>query len=219
MRLDLTVLLAALGACFLSMAFFAAGHDPRSTDPLESKARGTFVLGDFVRRWFYWIIGPPVRLAVAAGLSPTFFNLLGTGFGVLAGVAFAFHLPVLGGWAIFLGGASDVFDGRIARSTGVASPKGAFLDSTLDRFTEVGVFAGLAVYFRDQTFSALWVALALGGSLLVSYARARGESPDDRLPIGARLVLGNASVGFVHPAVGCARKERRGTFAEGTPGL
>jgi len=176
MRLDLTILLAVLGACFLSMAFFALGTRHRGPDPLESKARGTFILGDFVRIWFYWVIDPLVKVAVAGRLSPTFFNLLGAGFGALAGVAFAFHQPVMGGWAIFLGGAADVFDGRIARSTGVASPKGAFLDSTLDRFAEVGVFAGLAVFFRAQTIPSLMVALALGGSLLVSYARARGES-------------------------------------------
>ena len=100
----------------------------------------------------------------------------GAAFGAAAGVAFAFGRPVLGGWGIFLGGAADVFDGRIARTRGIASPKGAFLDSSLDRFAEVGVFAGLAVYFHDRPLVALMVALALGGSLLVSYTRARGES-------------------------------------------
>ena len=172
----MVVLLSVLGFAFASMAVFRVRYDPDSRDPLESSQRGTFVLGEFARAWFYWFIGPAVSLSAKARLSPTFFNILGAFLGALAGLAFAVGKPVLGGWSIFLGGAADVFDGRIARSRGLASPKGAFLDSTLDRFAEVGVFAGLAVFFRTQPLTSLAVALALGGSLLVSYARARGES-------------------------------------------
>jgi CDP-diacylglycerol--glycerol-3-phosphate 3-phosphatidyltransferase len=158
------------------MVVYGIRHDHRSRDPLESSQRGTFVLGSFVRSWFYWFIGPLVNVAVRARLSPTFFNILGAAFGGAAGVAFALGKPVLGGWGILLGGAADVFDGRIARTLSLASPRGAFLDSSLDRFAEVGVFAGLAVYYHGRPLPALMVALALGGSLLVSYTRARGES-------------------------------------------
>ncbi len=176
MRPDLIGLLIALGLCFGSMMVYGIRHDHSSKDPLESSQRGTFVLGSFVRSWFYWFIGPLVNVALRAGLSPTFFNILGAAFGAAAGVAFALGRPVLGGWGILLGGAADVFDGRIARTLAVASPRGAFLDSSLDRFAEVGVFAGLAVYYHGQPLPSLMVALALGGSLLVSYTRARGES-------------------------------------------
>ena len=67
-------------------------------------------------------------------------------------------------------------DGRIARAQGVADQRGAFLDSTLDRFAEVGAFVGLAVLFRESPLALSLAVTALGGSLLVSYARARGES-------------------------------------------
>ena len=184
MRPDLILLLVALGLCFGSMALFGLGYDKSSTDPLESKQRGTFVLGGFVRTWFLWIIGPPVGLALKAGLSPLFFNLTGAAFGIAAGVAFALGMPVLGGWCVFLGGTADVFDGRVARTLGLASPKGAFLDSTLDRFAEVGVFGGLAIYFHTRPLMSLMVALALGGSLLVSYTRARGESQGVTCKVG-----------------------------------
>lgn len=200
MRPELTVLIAVLGFAFLTMAVFRVRYDPASRDPLESANRGTFVLGEFVRAWFYWFIAPAVHLALRARLSPTFFNLAGAVFGALAGVAFAFGRPVLGGWGILLGGAADVFDGRIARSRGTASPRGAFLDSTLDRFAEVGVFAGLAVFYRSQPVISLLVALALGGSLLVSYTRARGESQGVVCKVGAMqraerlLLLGFAAL-------------------------
>ncbi len=176
MTMGLQILLAVLAMALLSMVVYTVSGASRRPDPLETDARGGFVLGTFVRSWFYWAVGPVVRISVAMGLTPTFYNLLGAAFGIGAGVAFATGHVALGGWGVLLGGAADVLDGRVARARGLADRAGAFLDSTLDRFAEVGAFVGLVVLFR---FSALPVALAvsaMGGSLLVSYARARGES-------------------------------------------
>jgi len=223
MRGDLLFLAMALGLCLATMPVFAVRYDRSAVDPLEAGERGTFVLGGFVRSWFLWFIGPAVRVALKAGLSPTLFNLTGVAFGVAAGVAFALGRPVLGGWCILLGGASDIFDGRVARSLGAASPKGAFLDSTLDRFAEVGVFAGLAVYFSGRPLMALTVALALGGSLLVSYTRARGESQGVVCKVGIMqraerlLLLGFA--GLLDPAVGDWTGQPPGTFLALVVGL
>jgi CDP-diacylglycerol--glycerol-3-phosphate 3-phosphatidyltransferase len=209
MRPDLLFLLVILGLCFASMAFFRIRYDASSKDPLESPQRGTFVLGEFVRSWFLWSIGPAVGLALKAGLSPLFFNLAGAVLGAAAGAAFALSDPVLGGWFVFLGGTADVFDGRVARAKGLASPAGAFLDSTLDRFAEVGVFAGLAVYFHDQPLPSLLVALALGGSLLVSYTRARGESQGVTCKVGvmqrAERLLLVGFAGLLDPSVAAWR--------------
>ena len=176
MTTGLQVFLAVLAVAVLSMPVFAMTGASRRADPLASDAHGTFVLGSFVRSWFYWAVGPVVRVALAVGLGPTFFNLLGVAFGVGAGVAFALGHVTLGGWGVLLGGAADVLDGRVARSLGVADRTGAFLDSTLDRFAEVGAFVGLAVLFRSSALSLALAVTAMGGSLLVSYARARGES-------------------------------------------
>jgi len=134
------------------------------------------VLGGFVKSWFYWFIGPVERVSIALKISPTAFNLLGVVFGVVAGVCFALGYVSLGGWGVLLGGAADVLDGRIARARRMANARGAFLDSTLDRFAEVGAFVGLVFLFRDSDIGLVLVTAALGGSLLVSYARARGES-------------------------------------------
>jgi phosphatidylglycerophosphate synthase len=95
--------------------------------------------------------------------------------GAAAGVAYARADFPAAGWLVLLGGAADIFDGRIARARGLVSKAGAFIDSTLDRFAETFAFVGLAVCFAGWAWGALLVAMALGGSLLVSYARARGE--------------------------------------------
>jgi len=81
-----------------------------------------------------------------------------------------------GGWAIALAGVCDILDGRLARAQKVASDYGKFIDSTLDRFVETFAFLGFAVYFAGRPWASLVVASGLGGSLLVSYAQARGET-------------------------------------------
>lgn len=175
MRTDMSVLLGILGFALVTMpVYWFVARD--RVDPNEISDRGGFVLGGFVRSWFYWFIGPVERIAIALGLSPTVFNVLGVLFGAMAGVAFAQGMLNLGGWFVLLGGIADVFDGRVARAQGRANETGAFLDSTLDRFAEVGAFIGLAVLFRDSALGVAIVTTAMGGSLLVSYARARGES-------------------------------------------
>jgi CDP-diacylglycerol--glycerol-3-phosphate 3-phosphatidyltransferase len=176
MRTDLIVLLALLAVALGSMPIYAAGAARRGRDPHDIANRGSFVLGGFARSWFYWFVRPVERLSLALGMGPLFFNLLGVAFGVAAAACFGTGRTSLGGWAVLLGGIADILDGRIARALGVANRRGAFLDSTLDRFAEFAAFVGLALLFRGSGAALVLVVTALGGSLLVSYARARGES-------------------------------------------
>jgi CDP-diacylglycerol---glycerol-3-phosphate 3-phosphatidyltransferase len=215
MRTDLVVFLGVLGLALASMPLYAV-TGARRHDPLDMEQRGSFVLGGFVRSWFYWFVRPVERFALALRLSPTAFNLLGVAFGVAAGVAFATGHLVLGGWAVLFGGIADVLDGRIARALGVAGPRGAFLDSTLDRFAEVGAFVGLAVYYQASTPALAVVAAGLGGSLLVSYARARGESVGVVCKLGvmqrAERLLAVGLGGVIDPAVSAAAGWAEGTL-------
>jgi CDP-diacylglycerol--glycerol-3-phosphate 3-phosphatidyltransferase len=73
--------------------------------------------------------------------------------------------------------ALDLLDGAVARSSGRASAFGAFLDSTLDRYAEAVVYVGLTMWFASQgnLRGELLAVVALVGSLMVSYTRARAE--------------------------------------------
>lgn len=175
MTSELLVLLAILGFAVATIPVYGISGRHRQDDPLESSRRGKFILGGFLRSWFYWFVHPIVAGALALRLSPTFFNLLGVALGIGGGVAFATGHMALGGWGVLLGGAADALDGRIARAQGVAGPRGAFLDATLDRFAEFGALVGVAVWFGDRPLGLVLTATALGASLIVSYARARGE--------------------------------------------
>jgi CDP-diacylglycerol--glycerol-3-phosphate 3-phosphatidyltransferase len=168
-------LLSVLAVAFLSMPIYALVGS-KGRDPHDMENRGSFVLGSFARRWFYWFLWPVERTALALRIGPLFFNLLGVAFGGIAALCFATGSVSVGGWMVLLGGVADILDGRIARALGVADRRGAFLDSTLDRFAEFAAFIGLAVLFRGSELALVLVVTALGGSLLVSYARARGES-------------------------------------------
>jgi len=218
MRTDMAVLVGILAAAFLSVPIYAVVARTRE-DPNEIGERGSFVLGGFVRNWFYWFIWPIERVSLALGLSPTAFNLLGVVFGGVAGVCFATGRVSLGGWFVLLGGVADVLDGRIARAQGKANQTGAFLDSTLDRFAEVGAFIGLALLFRESTIELAIVVTALGGSLLVSYARARGESLGIVCKVGimqrAERLLVVGFGGIFDPAVSVWRGWEPGTLLIG----
>jgi CDP-diacylglycerol--glycerol-3-phosphate 3-phosphatidyltransferase len=174
------------------------------------------VLGRFVQQWFYWVMAPVERAALSAGLGPLFFNLLGVGFGMAAAALLATHRISAAGWAILLGGVCDILDGQIARARGVAGPRGAFLDSMLDRFAELAVFMGLSLLFVQNGPVGLLVTTALGGSLLVSYARARGEAVGVSCTTGLMqraerlLMLGFGAV--VDPAVSSWWSMREGSL-------
>jgi phosphatidylglycerophosphate synthase len=159
----------------LTMPIYAWVARARPRDPDVAGRPRTLLLGYWVRDWLMWLITPLERLFLALGIPPAAFNWAGVGFGIAAGAAYAAGMLPLGGWMVLLGGAADIFDGRIARARGLVSKAGAFLDSTLDRFAETFAYAGLALWARASAWGVMAAVLALGGSLLVSYARARGE--------------------------------------------
>jgi phosphatidylglycerophosphate synthase len=171
-----TVALSLVGLLLLTLPVYAVVSRGRPIDPEVARRPKTILLGHWVRDWIMWVIGPMERGFVRAGLSPDVFNVLGALLGLGAGVAFAAGDFALAGWLILLGGAADIFDGRIARARGLANKYGEFLDSTLDRFAETFTYTGLALRLAHTPWMALATVLALGGSMLVSYTRAKGEA-------------------------------------------
>ena len=174
---SLAVLGAVLGAALVSMPVFALVHRGRRDADAERKG-SSFLLGvgDFLVHWFMWAIGPVERALLAAGAGPDAMNAAGLLSGLASGALIGAGRLEAGGWAIALAGVCDILDGRLARARGVASPYGRFIDSTLDRFVETFAFLGFAVYFAARPGGPLVAAAGLGGSLLVSYAQARGET-------------------------------------------
>lgn len=173
---SLLILSAILSVTLASMVWFALLGGPRDADAEQKKSQFAGGAGNFFVHWFMWVIGPVERFFLGIGATPDAFNFAGLAFGVMAGACIAVGSLEAGGWAIALGGVCDILDGRIARARRLDSTYGKFIDSTLDRFVEVFALLGFVHFLAPHRGGSLVAAAALSGSLLVSYARARGES-------------------------------------------
>jgi CDP-diacylglycerol--glycerol-3-phosphate 3-phosphatidyltransferase len=166
--------LAAGVTCFALVAIVRelGTLEPRSGD--RASASDTGLLGSRLRVYFRNRIAPLADALVTWGLTAngvTFSQLVAS---VVCGLAYAQGWMFTAGWMVIASGTLDVLDGEMARRHGAAGPRGAFIDSVVDRYGEAAVFAGLAVFYRESW--VLWSVLAAWlGAFLVSYTRARAE--------------------------------------------
>jgi len=114
-------------------------------------------------------------------VTPNQITVVGTALTFAAAVLVASGQLRWGGVVLAFAGTFDILDGALARSTGRSYPYGAFLDSTLDRYSEGALYLGLIAYFVSvggplQRWLVVGTAAALAGSFLVSYVRARAQS-------------------------------------------
>lgn len=111
------------------------------------------------------------------GITPNQLTLAGLVINFLAGWIFATGHLFLGGIVLIIASLGDLLDGALARKTGKTSKFGAFLDSTVDRYSDFFLLGGLALYFA-QLGQDGWLLLTMGailGSVATSYTKARAE--------------------------------------------
>ncbi len=135
------------------------------------------MLSDMVRKHARVLLEPIARFISWTGLSPNVITIIG--FVLMIGVALvlAWGYFLVGGILISAVALFDAVDGTLARMMGRTSRFGAFLDSTLDRFSEAVIFLGLFIHFvgQNQSLELILIYATVVGSLMVSYARARAE--------------------------------------------
>jgi CDP-diacylglycerol--glycerol-3-phosphate 3-phosphatidyltransferase len=135
-------------------------------------------------------IEPVVSRLVRRRIHPNLISTAGFVLTCSSGYFFHQHHVRTAGLLILLGGVLDIFDGTVARRTGLASPFGAFYDSTLDRLSEIIVYLGLLSLYNDYRLELgdvgmiYAVMLAMSGSLMISYTRARAEGLGMRCDVG-----------------------------------
>lgn len=144
-------------------------------------------LRDRLQLIIYSIINPFVKLLIKIGFTPNTVTLIGLFLNI--GVAIIFitgaeegnrgDLSYVG-WAgalILFAGLFDMLDGQVARLGNMSSSFGAMFDSVLDRYSELVMFLGICYYLvaHHYFFSSLFAFIALIGSMMVSYTRARAE--------------------------------------------
>lgn len=132
------------------------------------------ILGKPLINGFYAFVNPIGAFLESSNVHPHAVTALGFILSVCTGILFWKGYMFLGGVTLILSGACDVLDGRLARNTNRTSRFGAILDSSVDRYSEIFVFIGLAAFFHTSFMGAL-IILAMAGSLMTSYVRARAE--------------------------------------------
>jgi len=142
---------------------------------------------DRAQQMIYVVINPLVKFLIKLGLTPNAVTLIGLILNILVTVIFIEgaekgnrgELSYIG-WAgamVLFAGIFDMLDGQVARMGKMSSSFGALFDSVLDRYSELVLFLGICYYLisHHYFYSSLFAFIAMIGSLMVSYTRARAE--------------------------------------------
>src|SRR4051794_1796744 len=135
------------------------------------------------------IIDAMVRWLAIGHINPNILTVIGVSLNVGGGLLFGMGRFFSAGIALIVANLFDMLDGQVARLSGRVTRFGGFLDSSLDRLSDMAVFVGLMIFYaRDTLFhSTLNVFLAgaaLMGSVMVSYTSARAESLIPKCDVG-----------------------------------
>jgi len=139
------------------------------------------------KRWvdgFLTVIEPLAKVLISLRVHPHYLTFSGLVFSFLAFNFFRNAHLFYGGLMIILAGICDVLDGRLARETQKMSRFGALIDSIVDRYSEVFMYMGLALFFWRSPLMIVLLILTIAGSFLVSYTRARAEGLGFECKIG-----------------------------------
>ena len=143
---------------------------------------------DYLQKLIYTLINPIIKGMIKMGITPNMVTTIGFVGNVIAAFLFihssqltpismGFSWIGWGGAILLFSGLFDMMDGRLARLGNMSTTFGAFWDSTLDRYSELFSLFGITLYL--MTASGIWAGvitfLALVGSIMVSYVRARAE--------------------------------------------
>ena len=136
------------------------------------------------------------------GFTPNQLTLAGLALNFIAGWIYSSGHFFLGGLVMLLAALGDMLDGPLARLTGKSSKFGAFLDSTVDRYSDFFLFGGLTLYFSNQNETG-WLFITLGiilGAYVTSYTKARAENLIESCDVGVferpERIIGLALLSF-----------------------
>ena len=165
---------------------------------MQAKTSTFKKMRDALQQGIYCVINPFVRLLIRMGVTP---NMVTT-IGLLGNIAAAcilvyagytgspenrnYDLVTWAGAVIILFSLFDMLDGQVARLGNMASTFGAMYDSVLDRYCELFTLGGISYYLIQTGYvgGALITFVALIGSIMVSYVRARAEGLDVECKVG-----------------------------------
>jgi len=139
------------------------------------------MIGASIGRGAMWIINSMVRGLASLGVHPNILTTIGVMINVGCGVLFGMGEFFWAGIVLLVANLFDMLDGNVARLTGNVTRFGGFLDSSLDRVSDMVCFLGIMAFYAGNTPQHSILNVVLGGvgmifSVMVSYTTARSES-------------------------------------------
>jgi CDP-diacylglycerol--glycerol-3-phosphate 3-phosphatidyltransferase len=152
----------------------------------DRRGTATYPITHWIGEGAGWLLKHVVSGLAWTGLTPNMFTFLGLAVNAWAAAWFAMGRFRGAAAILFLAAFLDMADGQVARRVGRVTAFGAFLDSTLDRYSDLALYMGLVVYYTliGRTFYMALAAIAMASSFMVSYSRARAESLIPHFRIG-----------------------------------
>lgn len=147
------------------------------------------MFGDSIGRGGQRIIDAMVRWLAYGHINPNILTIIGVALNVGCGLLFGMGLFFMAGIALVVANLFDMLDGQVARLSGRVTRFGGFLDSSLDRLSDMVVFVGLMVFYAragafHSTLNVFLAGAGLMGSVMVSYSSARAESLIPKCDVG-----------------------------------
>jgi CDP-diacylglycerol--glycerol-3-phosphate 3-phosphatidyltransferase len=147
------------------------------------------MFGASIGRGAQRIIDAMVRWLAHGHINPNFLTVIGVAINVGCGLLFGLGHFFWAGITLIVANLFDMLDGQVARLSGRVTTFGGFLDSSLDRLSDMVVFIGLMVFYArntqyHSTLNVFLTGAALMGSVMVSYASARAESLIAKCDVG-----------------------------------
>jgi CDP-diacylglycerol--glycerol-3-phosphate 3-phosphatidyltransferase len=170
-----------------------------------AKALPKNLIPDYWKTSYSAAINPIINFCIRIGANPNMFTTIGFLVSIFAAYFAAKGSFRIASLILLLSGICDTIDGKVARASGKTTKFGALYDSSLDRYAEVLYFLGMAIYFVHEEWYKTSVAifLGLGGSMMVSYVRARAEGLGFACSVGMfqrpERILLLAAGGLIHP--------------------
>lgn len=163
----------------------------RSDDDLSKGTNftATRMLGESIGRVPIRIIDAMVRGLASLGVPPNILTAVGVSINVLCGVLFGMGEFFWAGIVLVIANVFDMLDGNVARVTGSVTRFGGFLDSSLDRLSDMVAFLGIMVFYAGNTpqhsiVNVILAGVAMIGSVMVSYTTARSEGLGVKANVG-----------------------------------
>lgn len=176
---------------------------------VEAQNKDPKSLTDFLRERLKGVLNAAAGFLLKIGLTANALTMIGLAGHFVAAFFLARGRITLAGLVLLVLAPADALDGSMARMQGEIKPFGAFLDSVTDRYAELVIFGGLLLHYilQGNMLACVLVYLAMMGSLMVSYSRARAEAVGIEAKLGImtrveRYIVLIAALLFNFPVVG-----------------